>query len=351
MKVINVMSSKILGGVEQAFLDYNESLSIKGYEVFALYNKYGKIKGKLKILKNVKYIPSIFIKPFFLLFPIFLLKVFFIKPDIIIVQSRKVISLFYLIGKILKIPVILVCHNSKTTLLNKSDYIFTITQNQKDIFIKNGIPENNIFVIPNFLTKKVPFKEINNFYNPPIFGVMGRFDPAKGFPTFIEACAKLNNKGINFVAKIGGTPQYQYINEYKKIKYLIDYYRLQKKIELIGWVDKKEDFYNSIDVFVLPSREEPFGIVLLEAMIYSKPIISSNATGPNEILTNKNSALMFNIGNADDLAYKMEEMLNNIELAKKLAKNGYELVNKEYSIDKISISIDTAIKKIINGEL
>ena len=129
------MSSKVLGGVEQVFLDYNEALNLKNHEVYAFYNKFGKIKIKLKTLKNVKYIPTLFIKPYFIFLPYLLLKIFLIKPDIIIVQSRKVISLFSFIGKILKIPVILVCHNPKTSLINKADYIFSITQNLNEIII------------------------------------------------------------------------------------------------------------------------------------------------------------------------------------------------------------------------
>ena len=351
MKVVNIMSSKVLGGVEQVFLDYNEALNLKNHEVYAFYNKFGKIKIKLKTLKNVKYIPTLFIKPYFIFLPYLLLKIFLIKPDIIIVQSRKVISLFSFIGKILKIPVILVCHNPKTSLINKADYIFSITQNQKDIFVKNGVSENKIFVIPNIIPFKLPFKEINSFSKPPIFGIIGRFDPMKGFPTFIQACSKLNNKGIDFSAKIGGTPQRQYIAEYKRIKYLINYYRLQDKVELIGWIDKKNNFYDNIDIFVLPSREESFGLVLLEAMMYSKPIISSNASGPSEIFNNQDSALMFDAGNTEDLAEKMEEMLNNFEMAKKMAKNGYNLVNSKYTLDRIAIQIDNAIIKIKNGEI
>ena len=95
---------------------------------------------------------------------------------------------------------------------------------------------------------------------------------------------------------------------------------MQDKVELIGWIDKKNNFYDNIDIFVLPSREEPFGLVLLEAMMYSKPIISSNASGPSEIFNNQDSALMFDAGNTEDLAEKMEEMLNNFEMAKKMAK-------------------------------
>ena len=343
------MSSKILGGVEQAFIDYNEALSTKGYDVYAMYDKRGKIKGKLKNLNHVKYIPSLFIKPHIFSLPIFLFKILLIKPDIIIVQSRKVISLFSLIGKILHISVVLVCHNPKTTLIKKADYLFSITSYQREIFIKSGFAENKVFVVPNFLSYKLPYKEFKDFSKPPVFGVLGRFDPVKGFTTFVQACTKLKNNGVDFQAKIGGTPQNKYIDEYKKVKYLIDYYRLNKNVELLGWVDNKNEFFDNIDVFVIPSREEPFGIVLLEGMMHSKPIISSNAIGPNEILSGKDAALIFEAGDASALAEKMQEMLNDLTIAKKLSKNAYNLVNKHYTIEKIADNLDKSIKQIINN--
>ena len=346
MKIVNIMSSRILGGVEQAFIDYNEALSTKGYDVYAMYDKRGKIKGRLKNLNNVKYLPVLFIKPYILLLPVFLSKILLIKPDIIIVQSRKVISLFSLIGKILHIPVVLVCHNPKTTLIKKANYLFSITAYQKNLFVKNGFAENKVFVVPNFLSYKLPYKEFKDFSKPPVFGVLGRFDPMKGFTTFVQACAKLNSNGIDFQAKIGGTPQNKYIDEYKKVKYLIDYYRLNKNVELLGWVDNKNEFFDSIDVFVVPSREEPFGIVLLEGMMHSKPIISSNAVGPNEILSGKDVALIFEAGDASALAKKMQEMLSDMNTAKKLSKNAYNLVNLQYTIENVANSIDDAIKAI-----
>lgn len=349
MKIVNIMSSRILGGVEQAFIDYNEALSTKGYDVYAMYDKRGKIKGKLKNLNNVKYVPSLFIKPYIFSFPLFLFKILFIKPDIIIVQSRKVISLFSSIGKILHIPVVLVCHNPKTTLIKKANYLFSITAYQKNLFVKNGFAENKVFVIPNFLSYKLPYKEFKDFSKPPVFGILGRFDPAKGFTTFIQACAKLKNNGVNFLAKIGGTPQNKYIDEYKKVKYLIDYYRLNKNVELLGWVDNKNEFFDNIDVFVVPSREESFGIILLEGMMHSKPIISSNAVGPNEILSGKDAALIFEAGDASALAEKMQEMLNDLTIAKKLSENAYNLVNKHYTIEKIADNLDKSIKQIINN--
>lgn len=348
MKILNIMSSKILGGVEQAFLNYNKLLSLIGFEVFAIYNKNGKIKQKLEKIDNVNYLPSIFFKPYFLLFPYYYFKIKKIKPDFILVQTKKVLPLFAKIGKMLNIPLILIAHNDKIKLIDKADYIFSITQYQKDIFVKNSFDESKIFVIPNVIDKIIDFQEFKDFFNPPVFGTMCRFDPMKGIPVLIEACRILKEKNINFKLKIGGSPQKQYLNEYNKILNLIKKYNLENNIELTGWVDNIENFYKSIDIFILPSIYEPFGIVLLEAMIHSKPIISSLAEGPSEIFKNTKNDFVFSVGNYEKLAELMIKMINNKELAKKIVEDNYKMVNEKYSLIAISRSLKEVFNKINN---
>lgn len=348
MKILNIMSSKILGGVEQAFLNYNKLLSLIGFEVFAIYNKNGKIKQKLEKIDNINYLPSIFFKPYFLLFPYYYFKIKKIKPDFILVQTKKVLALFAKIGKMLNIPVILVAHNDKIKLIDKADYIFSITQYQKDIFVKNDFNESKIFVIPNVIDKIIDFQEFKDFSNPPVFGTMCRFDPVKGIPVLIEACRILREKNINFKLKIGGSPQKQYLNEYNKILNLIKKYNLENNIELTGWVDNIENFYKSIDIFILPSVYESFGIVLLEAMIHSKPIISSLAEGPSEIFKNTKNDFVFSVGNYEKLAELMIKMINNKELAKKIVEDNYKMVNEKYSLIAISRSLKEVFNKINN---
>ena len=348
MKILNIMSSKILGGVEQAFLNYNKLLSLIGFEVFAIYNKNGKIKQKLEKIDNINYLPSIFFKPYFLLFPYYYFKIKKIKPDFILVQTKKILPLFAKIGKMLNIPVILVAHNDKIKLIDKADYIFSITQYQKDIFVKNGFNENKIFVIPNVVDKIIDFQEFKDFSNPPVFGTMCRFDPMKGLTILIEACRILKEKNINFKLKIGGSPQKQYLNEYNKILNLIEKYNLKNNIELVGWIDNTEIFYKNIDTFILPSVYEPFGIVLLEAMIHSKPIISSLAEGPSEIFKNTKNDFVFSVGDYQKLAELMIKMINNKELAKKIVEDNYKMVNEKYSLIAISRSLKEVFNKINN---
>ena len=64
------------------------------------------------------------------------------------------------------------------------------------------------------------------------------------------------------------------------------------RVKFIGWIKDVEAFLKTVDIFVLPSLDEPFGIAVLEAMAMGKTIIATKSQGPREILNNENAYLV-----------------------------------------------------------
>jgi glycosyltransferase involved in cell wall biosynthesis len=60
--------------------------------------------------------------------------------------------------------------------------------------------------------------------------------------------------------------------------------------------------YNAADILILPSLREGLGFAAIEGMSIKKPVIASNTVGLDEIITNKENGLIFETGNAKDLA-------------------------------------------------
>jgi glycosyltransferase involved in cell wall biosynthesis len=90
--------------------------------------------------------------------------------------------------------------------------------------------------------------------------------------------------------------------------------------------------YRAADVFVLPSINEAFGIVILEAMASGSPCIVSNSGACPEIV--QDCGLIFEQGNHRDLAEKILKVLEDNNLAQTLALKGYERVRKVFSWEK-----------------
>lgn len=350
MRIVNVMISKSLGGIEQAFLDYTQALKLHQHEVCAVVSRKCQILDTLQNLhpariEQISFVHYNYLLAFYLYWR---LKDF--APDVIIVHNKKAINIFKMVAKLLKCKIVAVSHNPKFKHVNKCDGIFTITDYQRNIFIKKGYPAQNIYTIPNLISQKRAYEQ-PQFHRPPVIGTMGRFDPMKGFPDFVAALVKLKQQGVVFKAIIGGGVQSAYRSEYEKICRMIEQNNMQKEISLIGWVNDKTEFFNSIDVFVLPSRFEPFGIVLLEAMLYGKPVVSSLAEGPTEIFARHNeAAYLFAVEDIDGMAKQMKEAVTNQQQAAQKSYNGYQLCVQNYSLEVVADKLNNALNNFLFGK-
>lgn len=343
MRIINVMVSKTLGGVEQAFLDYNAALSLGGHQVLAVAHKKTKLTEQLnKQNIEVKFINFNHLN-YFLVFSLYKnFKKF--APDIIITHSKKAIPILRIVANLLKVPLVGVSHNPKYKLVNRCDAIFSITQYQKDIFINKGFPAEKIFVIPNCIGSEVPYNK-KTWHNPPVIGTMGRFDPVKGFDVYLKALAVLKRQKVLFKAVLGGDKQDAYPKEPGKLLKIIEENRLESIVNLAGWITDINKFYNDIDIFVLPSKHESFGIVLLEAMSSSTPLITSDAEGPSEIFAqHQDCAYMFTKENPQDLAQKLKYALEHQQQTQEQAQKAWELCHNKYSTQAISTALTTAVE-------
>lgn len=350
MKIVNIMIARGLGGIEQAFLDYNNALLAQGFDVLAITDKRAQINEKITPHQNLKQC-----KIRFSHLNLFLIWTFYrcfkkYQPDLIIVHSKKALELVIAAAKILGIKVVGVAHNPKFKHLEKCAAIFSITEHQKRIFAGYGFPADKIFVIPNLVSEPQPFRPLPPYHQPPVIGAVGRFDPMKGFCDYILALAELKKRGVPFQAVLGGGASATYAHEDAKIRKLITDNRLENDVKLLGWIKDKDEFYKSLDIFVLPSNFEPFGIVLLEAMNYSLPIVTSLAEGPAEIFADhKGAAYTFRIKAVNELADKLQYALEHYEQTKKVAENGYNLLQNNYTLPQVAKKLAAAVTSALKG--
>ena len=106
--------------------------------------------------------------------------------------------------------------------------------------------------------------------------------------------------------------------------------------------NKLVDFYNYCDCLVLPSvnQGEAFGLVLLEAMSCSKPVITSNLPGVRSVFKNGREGLLVRPGDVKDLAKKIKIILGDNDLAERLGRAGRELVERKYTWGQVGKRLD-----------
>jgi glycosyltransferase involved in cell wall biosynthesis len=77
-------------------------------------------------------------------------------------------------------------------------------------------------------------------------------------------------------------------------------------VHLVGYRDDIRYCYDQFDLFAMPSRTEPFGLVLLEAMMAGCPILSTRSEGPSDILSNNLQVIWAECHNADSLQQALQ---------------------------------------------
>ena len=159
---------------------------------------------------------------------------------------------------------------------------------------------------------------------------VGRLSEPKDYKTTIQAFKILKERGIKEKLFIIGDG-----NLKEKLNKLIKELELEEQVFLLGMKENPYLYMKNADILIHSSRKEGFPMVLLEGMCVGIPIICSNfKTGSYELIEKEKNGEMFEIGNHEDLANKIESLLKNNELRKNYSEKSKKFVEKFY-IEKI----------------
>ena len=111
-----------------------------------------------------------------------------------------------------------------------------------------------------------------------------------------------------------------------------DAFPLKHRVIRMGQISDamKRDFFAGIDAFVLPSRTDSFGLVLLEAWANSKPVVVYRAGGPGDLVRDGDDGLQVRCGNVNELSETLRMIVNDAALRERLGKVGDERVRTEF---------------------
>ena len=175
-----------------------------------------------------------------------------------------------------------------------------------------GVRINKLFVKPENLDKLKPF-----------FFVVASDNPNKNISRLMSALKIVNLKNNNFLI-VGG--KNNTIFKYQD-------YELIDRTYKLGYIPDEELFwlYRNASFFIFPSTYEGFGLPPLEAMSYGCPVVTSNSAAIPEVCAG--AVLYFNPFCVEDMAEKIESMLNSSSLRAKYSKLGTER-SKKFSWDQ-----------------
>lgn len=174
-------------------------------------------------------------------------------------------------------------------------------------------------------------------------GFVGRITKDKGIIELLQAFRNLRKKYHNIKLIILGDFETGDPIPDSERRYI----ETDPNILFLGFQQIPFPYYKFMDIFVLPSHREGFANVCLEAALMGLPIITTNATGAIDTVIDGKTGLIYEVGNVKQLEEKIEFLIRNPEIRKKMGIEGKKWVTKEFSSERIWNGLDNLYKALL----
>lgn len=190
-----------------------------------------------------------------------------------------------------------------------------------------------ISIPPKLNNATIKNKKIQN-NNQVVIGVIGADLVRKGYFYLLDAWRLLDIKNTNARLVIKGPKQ-----QFLKSKVISQLLKSLSAVTYGGFYSDINIFYNKIDILVLPSVDEGFGMVVLEAMANSVPVIVTDHVGASYFVREANSGIIVNAAETSGLVTALTTLIKDAKLREELGNNGRAFMKKQYNIDSYKTSI------------
>lgn len=218
-------------------------------------------------------------------------------------------------------PFLSVSQNAARSWFGKTDLIDTsisINKQAKQLTLYNTIDIQKIKKLGAIPEDKIP---VGLNLNSPIIGTVSRLRHEKGIDILIQAFR--NVQKINSSAQlllVGDGPQ--------RLEYetLVKQLKLEQQVVFFGAADWEMAMrlMSLMDVVVVPSRFEGFGLTAAEAMAMGKPVIASDTFGLKELINHEQTGLVFENENSEELAKQILRFLKDATLSEQCSRNAFQ---------------------------
>lgn len=220
-------------------------------------------------------------------------------------------------------------------LLNKSDYLLSFTQYEKEQLSKRGVNPKKIVITPlgvdpDFI---LPKDKIKYPVSPNILFI-ANFSAHKRTETLIDAFQKLSPKYPNLTLTLLGQKTLYWPKIQDKLDSLPLKTRQLIKITFSPSIKAIKDSIDSSTLLCLPSIHESFGMVLVESLARGKTILTTDRPQTKQVAKDL-SGHTFKADDLSDLTQKLDSLLANPSLLKESALLGHSTVKSHYTWDRI----------------
>jgi D-inositol-3-phosphate glycosyltransferase len=243
-----------------------------------------------------------------------------------------------------------------TWMYSKLSLWISLTKRMKqEVLEHTRVPETLIRVVPLgsdthlFDPKLYNQRNARRKYNLPldkrIVGVMGRLDPQKGQEEFLRSLPLVLEEQSDVCYVLAGEETRGETGFRRRLVNLTYELGIQDRVHFLPFTEDVPEFMAAIDVFVLPSYSETYGLVLIEAMAMEKPVVATSAGGVPEIVEDGRDGLLIPPRDERALAEAIVLLLKDPSLRKSMSRHARRDALTRFDVsrcvDQLVLSLDS----------
>lgn len=250
-------------------------------------------------------------------------------------------------------PKAILYHAAHRWVSGRLSCYIAISESVRDAMLqRNEAPSDRIAVVQNGMPPIDPAMllqpaEVRRAFNVPASQLLivcaARLEKEKDIATLIAAVAdaKRTQPGITCLVAGAGSLEGELNQQIAKLE-------LQDTVKLLGFRTDVLSLIAACDLFILPSVAEPFGLVLLEAMALGKPVITTDAGGPREIVVNGSTGFLVAPTNAAALANAIRVLAEDQAMRDAMGARGHDRFQERFTAQKMSQSMLAIYRHVLH---
>ncbi len=215
--------------------------------------------------------------------------------------------------------------------------------------IRDFVPESKVHICPNGIPEQVQhLHSAPQCSSPAKILFLSNLIQSKGVSILIEACSRLKSKGISFQCNFIGGEGDMTAEQFQS---KVNQHNLADQVTYLGkkYDHEKYEAFVSADIFAFPTfyPNECFPLVLLEAMQYSLPVISTFEGGIPDVVEDGKTGFLVPQKDVASLASKLEFLIKNPEMRQQMGAAGREKYEKEFKLEIFENRLTEILQQIV----
>lgn len=179
-------------------------------------------------------------------------------------------------------------------------------------------------------------------------GMLGELSRVKGQKEFVRAAALIARQHSDVEFIIAGRDNSAKGEYGRELMESIESAGLADRIRVIESRVDVAEFLSQLDVFVSASSSEAFGLAIAEAMAAGVPVVATASDGAREIITDSQTGRLVPVGDVDELAQRINELLVDSAERKRLAQNARSKAVEEFSLARMIAETESLYRQVLN---